>query len=312
MIVVYGTVCLDRIRSIEALPAPGRYAEVLEESWALGGEAANTAFALRRWGHRAVLVGNPIGRGPEAELLRRLLQDKGLGDALLPEGEGPAPVTDVYVTLDGTRTMFGLGFSALEELARPEELPLFAGAWLAADPNHGRAARRAALRAREAGMRLYLMDFLRPEDPEAEILQTSTDWAGRPGDREANLRAAAERALRAGVVLLTDGERGVTVGARGADPVALPAFPAPRVADTTGAGDLFRAGVLARLEEGADLTEALAFAAAAAALKVAHRGATEGVPSREEVEAHRRSHPEVEEAYLSKRGALPRVPSGRS
>ena len=85
-------------------------------------------------------------------------------------------------------------------------------------------------------------------------------------------------------VILTDGKRGSSGIAGGMrKPIIQKAHPAV-VADTTGAGDCYHAALIAARLEGADLPEALAFASAAAAIKVEHRGARGGLPTRDEVE----------------------------
>lgn len=89
----------------------------------------------------------------------------------------------------------------------------------------------------------------------------------------------------------TDGWLIQTLGARGSTGLCQQAGwhtePARRVAvaDTTGAGDCFHAGVAAAFARGAGLAEALRFATAAASLKVQHVGARNGLPTREQVEA---------------------------
>jgi sulfofructose kinase len=79
---------------------------------------------------------------------------------------------------------------------------------------------------------------------------------------------------------VTDGADGVYVrgGAR---------IPAPRVAavDTLGAGDVWHGAFALRLAEGADETEAIRFANAAAALKCARPWGRLGCPTRAETEA---------------------------
>jgi sugar/nucleoside kinase (ribokinase family) len=85
-------------------------------------------------------------------------------------------------------------------------------------------------------------------------------------------------------VIMTAGARGSYGVARGMrKPVFQPALPVEAV-DTTGAGDCFHAALIAAKLDGADLPEALAFASAAAAIKVQHEGARGGLPTRAEVE----------------------------
>ena len=60
-VLVFGTVCLDRLRTVGSIPEPGGYVEILDEELFLGGEAANTACALHEWGVSIALMPNPIG-----------------------------------------------------------------------------------------------------------------------------------------------------------------------------------------------------------------------------------------------------------
>ena len=71
-VIVYGLVCLDTIWRVERLPMPGGYAQVLAERRTIGGEAANTAIALARWGVRVALVGYALGEDEDGRLLRAL------------------------------------------------------------------------------------------------------------------------------------------------------------------------------------------------------------------------------------------------
>jgi sugar/nucleoside kinase (ribokinase family) len=296
VIVVFGTVCIDRIRRIDHLPRPGGYVEVEEEWELLGGEAANTAVALARWGDEIALAGNAIG-GPR---LKELVRAAGLPGPWLREEPVQTPVCDVYVTSDGERTMFGRGFATMRPGLPIEALPLEAGGWLTVEPNMLEPAREVVLRAAAAGMRPYTMDFSRPDDPvpERSFWQSSTDWVGRRGDPDFNRRYLAEWVDRHGCFgVLSDGDRGFVAGGLGRPVRSYPAFPAPSVVDPTGAGDVFRAGMLHGLSRGWRLEECLRFAAAAAALNCRGYGGHGGVGSVEEVQALAARHPDVSDAF---------------
>lgn len=300
MIVVYGTVCLDRIRQVERLPEKGGYAEILAETDLLGGEAANTAVALAQWGAGPVLASNPIGRGPWAELIVGKLGMAGIETDLVPWSETETPTCDVFVTPDGERTMFGRGFAAMEDRTDPTLFPQAAGAWFTADPNHGTVARAAVVRAQAAGMRAYLLDFLRADDPigPGDTWQSSTDWIGVRGNTQKNVLWLQEFvAARGCFAVLSDGPNGFVAGGPERPVRHYPPFPCPSMIDSTGAGDMFRAGMLFGLDQGLPLPDCLRFASAAGCLKCRHLGGTSQVPTQAEIEAHIAANPSVGRAY---------------
>lgn len=89
----------------------------------------------------------------------------------------------------------------------------------------------------------------------------------------------------AALTCVTLGEEGCLALVAGQE-IRVPAFPI-RPVDTTGAGDLFRAGVIARwLQEpvGPDIEDLLRYATAVAALNCRGRGAWAGAPRSSEVD----------------------------
>lgn len=300
MVLVYGTVCLDRLRRVAKLPDKGAYAEIDAEVELLGGEAANTALALATWGIDIALAGNPIGRGPRAQRLQHLLESSGLPIKFVPGSDAVTPVCDIYVTPDGDRTMFGVGFREMEATAQPAAAPYVPGAWFTADPNHGEAAREAVRLATIAGMRIYLLDFVRPEDPIApgSYWQSSTDWVGVRGNTQRNVQWLRDWVEKHGCYgVLSDGPNGFVAGSPTQRVRAYPPYPAPSVVDSTGAGDTFRAGFLLGLDLGWPLAECLQFASAAGCLSCASLGATSNVPRKEAILQWIAKWPEVSEAY---------------
>lgn len=300
---VFGSVCVDRVRRVATLPAPGGYVEIESERRYLGGEAANTATALRSWGVPVRLAGNGFGEGPEGDELKDLVEAHCLPSELLEDARtGATPVCDVYITPDGERTMFGRGFAGSKPAVDPDDLPYVAGEWFTAEPNMGDAARAAARDAAQAGMKTYLMDFFREDEPIApgSFWQSSTDWVGTRGNVQRNVEWVRNWADRHGCfTILSDGPNGLVAGGLGKRARHYPPFPAPSVVDTTGAGDMFRAGVLRGLHEGWPLGQSLAYGAAAGCLKCRSFGATEDVPLESEIWAHIHAHPETRESYLA-------------
>ncbi len=273
----------------------------------LGGEAANTANALVQWGAEVRLAGNRFGNGPDADLLRELLNDKGLRDTFViashkgdEDSINLTPVCDIYVTPDGERTMFGRGFSTMEQYLDIEKITFESGSWFTAEPNMEVASRRVVRAAIDAGMKCYLMDFLREDDPivPGSYWQSSTDWAGYRNNMQKNVQWVKDWIAKFGCfTVLSDGPNGFVAGSPEIKARAYPPYPAPSVVDTTGAGDMFRAGMLFGLNQGWSHVKCLQFAAAAGCLKCASLGATTRVPSVQEVLSYVAEHDQVSRQY---------------
>lgn len=300
MVVVFGTVCLDRILRVPTLPAQGGYVEIDQELVLLGGEAANTALALTTWGVEVALFPNAMGNGSDARRLMDLVREKGLPLDYLREGSAPTPVCDVFVTPDGDRTMFGHGFKDMDDASDLDGLPLFPGAWFTAEPNMSALSREAVRRANAAGMKVYTMDFVRAEDPipKGSFWQASTDWAGNRGDVAGNVAFVDDLVRRREcTAILTDGPAGFVVGGPDAPARPYAPFPCPAMLDSTGAGDAFRAGMLYGLESGMAIADCLSFAAAAGSLSCGTLGATTRVPMPAEIHALIADNPHVAQTY---------------
>jgi sugar/nucleoside kinase (ribokinase family) len=89
--------------------------------------------------------------------------------------------------------------------------------------------------------------------------------------------AARSAREQTSLAVLTRGPRGSLLIA-GAEQVEIPAEPLPRVVDTTGAGDLYAAGVLFGMTRGQSLAESGRRGAIAAAEVIGHYGARPETP----------------------------------
>ena len=158
------------------------------------------------------------------------------------------------------------------------------------------AAAEAGLRlAREAGVTtllnpapaaeltdafLGLCDYVTPNESEAAAL------TGLGVETEEDARAAADALLKRGAkaAVLTLGPRGALYHDETVSEI-VPAFPASRVVDTTGAGDAFNGAFAVALAEGRPPLDAVRFGCACAGLSVTRPGAAAAMPAREEIEA---------------------------
>ena len=154
------------------------------------------------------------------------------------------------------------------------------------------AVERVAEYAAESGTRVILnpapaadlpeglwkrIDVITPNEVEAEY------YTGIPVCSGESAEEAAQWFHRRGVrhVIITMGDSGAYLSVNGAGQM-VPPFCVTAV-DTTGAGDAFNGGLLAALSEGKDLTQAVVFASAAAALSVGRIGTAPSMPEREEI-----------------------------
>jgi sugar/nucleoside kinase (ribokinase family) len=291
-VIVYGTVCLDAIWRVRDLPPLGGYMPIQEERTMVGGEAANTAIALARWGVRVALVGNALGDDADGRLLRELFAQQSPEIdtrflATLPEARTPFCLC--IATPDGHRTMFGRGFSEMQsppldpELARSARL-------FTLEPNAWNPGLRACSVAAQAGLSIVAMDYTRAPEVNrvSTIAVTSTDHIGPDKPLEAlKAFAAGIRDDYGPTTIVTCGAKGCLVAAKGqtGEVVPIPAYTLPEVIDTTGAGDIFRAGLIYGELQSWDLLRTVRFASAAAALNCGAMGGWGGVRSVEEIAA---------------------------
>jgi sugar/nucleoside kinase (ribokinase family) len=134
---------------------------------------------------------------------------------------------------------------------------------------------RTGARFSDLGEALALVDYMIPSIEEAELYTGKSD-----------LDAIADECFGHGVkhVVIKMGSRGAF--ARSAtERLTVPAYPAPIVVDTTGAGDNFVAGFISGLLRNQSLLDCLQFGCATASVSVQAMGASAGVRSFQQVQA---------------------------
>ena len=141
----------------------------------------------------------------------------------------------------------------------------------------------AARCAADAGMRTIIVDPAPARKLPDELIDVApllTPNAGEAtaltGERYPVAAARALSAITGSPVIVTLGREGAALVR--ADEVDRFGAPAVRAVDSTGAGDVFNGVLAASLAQGAELTEAVPRAVAAAASSVQRRGARFGPP----------------------------------
>jgi sulfofructose kinase len=298
-VIVYGLVCLDTIWRTERLPPSGGYAAVLEERRTIGGEAANTAIALDRWGVRVALLGNALGEDEEGSLIRELFAREAPAirlEFLATSSEIRTPSFLLIATPDGHRTVFGRCFAPLRWPALDSEHARSARLFTM-DPYAGEEGLRACDVAARAELTIIASDCagLPAVTSVATLVVTSSETVGpEKSGTELAAFAAGIRDKYGATVIVTRGEHGCLIAEKEGtigEARHLAAYVAPAVVDSTGAGDVFRAGLIYGQLQGWDLPKTARFASAAAALNCGAMGGWGGVRSVDEIEAFQRTAP---------------------
>ena len=281
-----------------------------------GGAVANVATAAARLGHKTAFIGK-VGNDMHGRFLARVLEEVGIDCRGLVFSD-EAFTTLAFVALDekGERSFSFARKPGADTCLRPEELNrellqssriLHVGSLsLTAEP--ARSATLTAIRqAKTAGSIIsydpnYRASLWENEDQAREqmrsllsmvdIMKLSDNETARLTDCSCPRQAAlALNGRGIPCVAVTLGAAGALVCVGGKTEI-VSGFPVPAVRDTTGAGDAFWGGFLARfLETGLKpeelhLSDAVEFARwgnAAAACCIQKRGAIPAMPGREEL-----------------------------
>lgn len=229
----------------------------------LGGGGPNTALGLAWAGHEVALAAF-VGSDPAADDMLAQLAGHGIDLARVVRLPGDSPRAFILLEADGERTIISTGDTRDRDLP-PQAL---AGRFDAVYVKSVRPGLAPMMRARlDSGLVIAQLPPATVTDWPAHVLIASAadlDPARRAAPFAAGRRIAGD-ALR--WVVVTDGARGAT--AYGADAtVQVPAVPT-RVVDTTGAGDVFAAGLIHGLVTGRAIGACLGLGAEWAALAVA-------------------------------------------
>lgn len=261
---------------------------IVERHLLCGGQTATLLCACVSFGLRAAYAG-VVGTDPEGRLVRETLASRGIDVQHLFEH---ATATRGSVILVNRATGDRIVLSDRNEQLhfQPAEISpdlISSARWVHVDDVDENAAIQAAVLARAAGV---------PVTSDIDKIKTHTETLIRTvtlpifddqvplaltgtSDPERALRKL--RRLNDGLLCMTLGENG-SLALEGDRVHHSPAFKVD-VKDTTGAGDVFRAGFIYGLLQGWSVPELLRFANAAAALSCTKLGAIASVPALNEV-----------------------------
>ncbi|MBE3001134.1 ribokinase [Nocardiopsis sp. HNM0947] len=290
-IAVLGSINMDLVAYTEQVPASGETVTGTDFRQVPGGKGANQAVAAARAGADTSFLG-AVGDDTFGTLLRRGLDESGIDVRGLRTVPGVSGVAHIVVDGSGANSIIVVpGANGTVEGASGADADLIRGAdaLLLQLELPMPAVVSAARTGRELGVPVHLTPAPARELP-TELLENVDVLV--PNEHEAAAitgESDPDKALAALLelvpeVLITLGSEGSLYGARGAEPVRVPARPVTAV-DTTAAGDTFCGSFAVARAEGRSPGEAMRFAAAAASLSVQRHGASSSMAGRDEVEA---------------------------
>ncbi|KGJ05569.1 ribokinase [Paracoccus halophilus] len=284
-----GSINIDHVYRLAALPRAGETLGSLDLRLGLGGKGANQSVAAARAGADVVHLG-AMGTGDDWVLAR--LAAAGVDTraiARLPEVATGHAIILVDPGGENSIILHGGANRALPENLLTQELAAIGPGAILLLQNETSLQPEAAAQAKAAGARViysaapFEIAPLRAVLPHISILAVNEIEAR-------DTFAAFGEDLPIDGMLITRGAAGAEYRDLRGGPARLqPAFQV-RAEDTTGAGDCFAGWFAAGLSRGEDIATALRHAAAAAALQVTRKGAGDAMPGRDEVMTFLKQH----------------------
>lgn len=288
-----GASSVDYVHVLPAMPStagPNAKLQIASHFVSCGGQVATMVAACAAFGLRARYLG-PFGSDANARLLRDELARRGvdLTGALVKEGENQFAVI-LIDSRTGERAVLWRRDPALTVSdSELDPAALTAGRVLHVDDVDESLSIRAARIAAAHGV-LVTSDLDRVTERTSELVASVSVPifdehvpAALTGESDPERALRKLRRTHAGLLVVTLGARGA-LALDGDRVVRVPALQV-EAADTTAAGDVFRAGLVTGLLRGWDVGRALRFASAAAGLSCTRPGAMGGIPPLAEVES---------------------------
>ncbi|KAK6934102.1 Carbohydrate kinase PfkB [Dillenia turbinata] len=304
-LVVVGSANADIYVEIDRLPKEGETISAKTGQTLAGGKGANQSVCGSKLAYPTYFVGQ-VGKDAHGKLISEALEKSGVNlDHLNTVASVPTGHAVVMLQPDGQNSIIivgGANVSCWPETLSDQDLEVVRNAGIVLlqreipDSVNIQVAKDVVVQAaRNAGVPVILdaggMDTPLPREllSYVDILSPNETELGRltgmPTNTFEQINQAVVKCQKMGVkqVLVKLGGQGSALFIEGQEPMRQPIVSAPKVIDTTGAGDTFTAAFAVALVEGKSTKECLIFAAAAASLCVQVKGAIPSMPDRKSV-----------------------------
>ncbi|MGR3484307.1 MAG: ribokinase [Paracoccaceae bacterium] len=279
-----GSINADHVYGVPHLPGPGETIAATSRARYLGGKGANMSVAAARAGARAAHVG---AVGPDGAWAVGLMLEWGVDTRHVARVAEPTAQALIFVDASGENQIVldpGANLAIPEASVQAALAEASPGDWWLTQNETGRQV-DSCRTARALGLRVA--HAAAPFEADAVVpLLGHLDLLVLNAVEAEQLRAATGRGPAdlgvADVVVTLGGEGAVWLGRDGERRV--PAVPVTPV-DTTGAGDTATGYLLAGLDRGQPLEQALGTAMRAGALMVTRHGTADVIPDLSEVQA---------------------------
>ncbi|RLG46618.1 MAG: hypothetical protein DRN90_06235, partial [Thermoproteota archaeon] len=251
-VVAIGAAAIDLVVKVKRHPAPDQIVFAEEFGEFPGGSTANVAVALAKFGVKVGFLGK-VGKDRYGEMLLNDFRREGVDvSRVIIEGSARTAATFIAVDQEGKRIIYSLGGKAL--LESPEELDLpyiMKSRIIYVGEAYPKVVAGALSSARERGItvisnpgvnfNLFGEDAMNIVKTSDLVIMSSKEISLISKDLENGARYLLQEGPRA--VIVTLGSAGSLLIRQEAIPEKVPAF-RTKVVDTTGAGDVFTAGII--------------------------------------------------------------------
>ncbi|MEP1353895.1 MAG: ribokinase [Tateyamaria sp.] len=281
-----GSINIDNVYRVSHLPAPGETLHAADYTQGLGGKGANMSVAITRAAARVTHIG---AVGPAGSWTVERLLEYGVDTGHIARlGDQATGHANISVAKDGENQIVvfsGANKSITEDMVGAALSDAAAGDILVMQ-NETNCQKYAAEIAKTLGLQVVYAAAPFDADAVAKVLPF-TDLLVLNEVEAGQLMAAMKRELsELGVpsIVVTLGSEGskwldVSAGSE----THMPAIPVTPV-DTTGAGDTFTGYLVAGLDRGMPMLQALALATQAGALMVTRQGTADVIPDLKDIE----------------------------